>query len=154
MKNFISRLTAAFLALLLLTGCTVIGGSTDNDKVDPTLYCTIYESEVPDFTFTHIYGNESEQQTWFWANCDMTNAAIIAIEYDEDYSAAGLGEVLYSFGEVASGDGILLYMEMPEGFPLYAISYTVDGVTRSYAMGYSGLDGSTTLTAIEELFGA
>ena len=151
MKKFTSIMLLVFMTFALLTGCSLGGGTADETPADPTLHCTIYEDQKPEFTFTHVYGNEGQQQTWFWADCDMTGAAIICINYDEETFEPSAGDVLYSFGDVAAGEGILLYTEMPEGYPLYAITYTAAGETYTYAMGYSGLDGSTTLTELGEM---
>ncbi len=152
MKKLILCLIAAVI-FCFGTACTAqVQPDAPAVPADTELHCTIYEEQLPEFSFTHIYGNPEEQPTWFWVNSDITDAAIVAINYDEEtYAPTGIGDVLYSFGNVAAGEGILLYMEMPEGFPIYAITYTVSGETFTFAMGYSGIDGSTTITSLEEL---
>ena len=152
MKKLICTILTLAIMLTTLIGCGDKAITDDTvTEIDPTLHSTIYEPMVPDFSFTHIYGDMSSQPTWLWVNCDISNAAIIAIDYDEETFAPSAGDVFYSFGEVMSGEGILIYMEMPECFPLYAFSYTAGGETYAYAMGYSGIDGSTTLTPLEKL---
>jgi len=151
MKKFASLLLLTAIILAVFTGCGKDEQNSDSLTADAVLHSTIHEVQAPEFSFTHIYGDPSQQATWLWVNCDISDAAIVAVNYDEETFAPSIGDVLYSFGNVASGEGILLYMEMPEGFPLYAFSYNANGQTYTYAMGYSGIDGSTTLTDFNDM---
>ena len=151
MKKLFLLITSVLIILCLFAGCKAEDEEPSvSAVVDPKVKCTINEDETPGFNFVYEYGNDSGCDTWLWCDCDIEDAALVAVNYDELTYRPSLGEVAYVFGDISKGDGVVLHMEMPEGFPLFAFSYSVDGENYAYAMAFNGYDGSTSLTFVSD----
>ncbi len=157
---------ALFLALLvlLMAGCgkdsgesvsgsdTVSGADVPVDVItgDPTLRASAKESTLPQFGFCHIYGDVGKAHaTWLWNECIMRDVKLISVSCNTLTGAVAPNEDIFSFGDVFPGEAVLLFLDIPELNPAYALTCVVGGQEYAYVIGYDKESGEATLSLIE-----
>ena len=156
MKKIIAALLAVIM-LLTLVGCKKDEQPTapvapDNAPVSAQLH-TAVTSELTDRKFATVYtfGTDEYESYMFWNDVPMTNVGLIGLEYDADYNNIIGYELLCKWDSVASGDALQLNIMIPEGMPNSAFSFTTQGNSCTYILGYNGRDGGISLMPCDYL---
>jgi len=100
-------------------------------------------AEIGDKTFAklHTFGKDEYESYYIWHDNDMDTVKLYSVEYDLNDDCAYNAGVIYELEKLPAGEGLLLNIMVPEGFPNTMLSYDVNGQHYDWLLGYNGRDG-------------
>lgn len=164
MKTVISLLVLC----LLLGGCAAAPDPTEPPQkaTDPTVLQTepaptqapaspmlqtaiTSESAKKDFETVYHWGDYGYEQNLVWCELPIQDLLLIAIDSEDAENWTTDGSFLYSVDALNPGEAVNLDIMIPEGFATHALTYTCQGVTYTYGIGYNGRDGGISFFEVD-----
>ncbi|MBE6753114.1 MAG: hypothetical protein E7559_01970 [Ruminococcaceae bacterium] len=104
---------------------------------------TAEAAKIGDRTFTriHTFGEDEYESYYVWHDNDMDAVKLYSVEYSIDDDCAYNCGVIYELERLPAGEGLLLNIMVPEGFPNTMLSYDIGGQHYDWLLGYNGRDG-------------